>query len=137
MNNRMTAAEFKKKYHPTALPNQDVGKKASIRIPKKSKINKNEATYQRILMAEFPGCNVMYEPLSFKLDGGGYSPDFVVFDGPCIVLVVEVKGAHRFASAGRSHYAFKDAIAKYPSIRFRFAQSEESGGWRISEANNE
>lgn len=34
MNNRMTAAEFKKKYAPTNPGNQDVAKKASIRLPK-------------------------------------------------------------------------------------------------------
>ena len=137
MNQRLTAAEFKKRYAPTNPGNQDVAKKASIRLPKIPTPNKNEATYGRILAAEFPGCSIMYEAVTLRLDGGNYTPDWIVMDGPCIVLVVEVKGAHRFASAGRSHYAFKEAIAKYPSIRFRFAQSEKSGGWRISEANIE
>ena len=132
MNNRMSSEEFRKKYAPTNPGNQDVAKKAAIRLPKPQEPNKIEKEYMRILGVEFPGCSILYEPFSFRLDGGNYCPDIVVLDQCCIALVVEVKGAHRFASAGRSHMAFKAARIKYPNIKFRFAQNDKSG-WRISE----
>jgi hypothetical protein len=132
---RLSAAEFQKQFG-TSLGNQVVNDKPkgpAIRLPKPKKMTKAEEEYGRILQIEFAaGGEVKFEAISFKLDGGVYSPDFSVWDGPRLLLCVEVKGSYRLHSAGRSHMAFKAARAAWPNIRWRFAQASKDG-WRTVE----
>jgi hypothetical protein len=128
---RMTAAQYQNQFG-SGIWNQDVSvKKPAIRLPKATKMSKPEAEYERILRMEFPTAEVKREAISFKLDGGNYTPDFTVWQGSILVLAVEVKGAYRLHSAGRSHFAYKTAKAAWPHVRFRFAQREKNG-WSIS-----
>jgi len=127
----MTAADFQK-LHGSGAGNQDVSKKPAIRLPKEKKMSKPEREYERILRNEFPQCEIRHEGISFKLEGGLYTPDFTVWNGIILALVVEVKGAYRLQSAGRSHFAFKSAKAAWPHIKFRFAQCGKDG-WNITE----
>lgn len=138
MKQRITAAEFQKR-NGSGIGNQVVNtppKKPAIRLSAPKKMSKPEEQYMRILQTEFPasqGFRVVHEGISFKLDGGLYSPDMTVWSGDRLVLVVEVKGGFRLGSAGRSHFAFKTARAVWPNLRFRFAQSSGKTGWSVAE----
>lgn len=109
--------------------------KPAIRMPAPVKMSKPEAEYERILKIEFPMFEVRYEAITLKLPGGNYTTDFVVMNANRIILMVEVKGSFRLGSAGRSHMAFKAAVAAWPHIRFRFAQRDKLGDWRTVESN--
>lgn len=113
--------------------------KPGIRIPKKREPNKTEAEYRWKLYGEFghPGgpWEIKYEAISFKLPGGLYSPDWSVWRGNELILVVETKGAYRLHSAGASHRAFKEAAAAWPAIRFRYARKNKDGTWQTTELN--
>lgn len=110
-------------------------KRPAIRMPRTRTPNKTEAVYGRMLRSEFPDCEVIYEGVSFKLPGGNYTPDWTVWRGAALVLAVEVKGGHRFNSAGRSHMAFKAAAATFPFVTFRFAQLKTGGTWTWLDSN--
>lgn len=133
--NRMSAAEFQAAFG-SGIGNQDVSaKKPAIRLPKLDKMTKTEREYERILQTEFPaslGYEVKYEAISFKLDGGLYSPDFSVWTGRMLVLCVETKGSVRLGSASRSHMAFRAARKSWPHIKWRFAQWTGSS-WTTAE----
>lgn len=134
MSIRLSAAEFKKQFGGVAVGTvKDCGK-PGIRLPKPVKMSKVEDEYGRILITEF-ACHVLkYEAITLRLAGGNYTPDWTVWLGDRLLLCVECKGAYRLGSAGRSHMAFKAAIAAWPHIKFRFAQKSKDG-WQTVEAN--
>jgi hypothetical protein len=107
-----------------------------IRLPKPPTPNKCESEYGRILSAEFHGHDVRYEAITLRLPGGNYTPDWSVWNGSALVLLVECKGGHRHHSAGRSHMAFKAAIAAFPNLVFRFAQKSPNG-WAWIDSNQQ
>ncbi len=107
-----------------------VAEKAQIRLPSLKGPNKTEEAFGRILRSEFPDCDVIYEGISFRLPSGIYSPDWTVWASNVLALVVEVKGGwiHRDSSLSK----FKECRAKWPSIKFRFAQ-KRGQDWTIAE----
>lgn len=111
--------------------------KPAIRLPRTAAPNKTEAEYGRILATEFAwisGVTVLYEGITLRLPGGNYTPDWTVWNRNTLLLAVECKGAHRHGSAGRSHMAFKAAIAAFPHLVFRFAQ-KKAEGWCWLDSN--
>jgi hypothetical protein len=132
--NRMSASEFRKMFgssvgSATTQPSM----KPSIRIPKQTKANKTEERYGHVLACEFKesdGYRIEYEQITLKLSSGvKYTPDWIVWKGSEIVLAVEVKGAFKLGSQGRSVAAFKQAITDFPNVKFRFAQDSKDG-WK-------
>jgi len=124
MPERLTAAEFRQLMGATPV----VG--PQIRLPRNREPNKTEAAYGTILRFEFPESLVCYESVTFHLPSGTrYRPDYTVWMGERLLLVVEVKGAHIHNSA--SIRAFKEARAAWPALRFRFAQKCRDG-WRVA-----
>lgn len=107
------------------LPDKVHVVKSPIRLPKPLKMSGAEAEYERVLMTQFEpkmGFEIKFEAISFRLPGGSrYTPDFSVWYKTELHLLVEVKGSYRLGSAGRSHLAFKEAIAAFPHLRFRYA----------------
>ena len=136
---RMTAAEFQRQFGrvdaarmsdaPAATKSTGTG----IRLAKAPKMNKGELAYHRLLQSEFPGREIRFEGISFRLTSGTrYTPDFTVWNGAELLLVVEVKGSFRLGSADRSALAFKETAAAWPFIRFRHA-SRAGSEWRTTE----
>ena len=125
----MSAAQFRAMHG--AVPVQP---KAGnhIRLPKPLKMTKTETECLRILSIEFPACRIEFQPMRLRLPSGCYyKPDFGVFmegGGLLFMLLVEVKGAYRLGSAGRSALAFKSAIAAFPEFKFRHA-TKTAEGW--------
>jgi hypothetical protein len=132
--NRMSAAEFRAQFGskiPSTVTNHE---KPPIRLPKENSPNKTEGRYGDVLAIEFKvkdGYSLQYECLSLKLkDGTRYTPDWIVWKGPEIILAVECKGSFKLGSNGRSVAAFKRAISDFPNIKFRWAQ-DTSNGWNV------
>jgi len=106
--------------------------KPSIRIPRRRKQSAPEREYGVLLTSEFPGAEVRYEALSFRLSSGArYTPDWIVLQGRETLAVVEVKGGYRLPSAARSLLAFKEAAAQFPGLPWRFAEKRE-GTWIVT-----
>lgn len=131
MSDRMTAAEFSAQFgggkpaNPVNVGRNPAPAKPQIRIPKKAAPNKTEAHASQFLVREFPGCDVRYEALTFRLNSGTiYTPDWTVWRGNTLLLCVEVKARwmHRDASKEK----FKQALAEWPSIKWRFMQKNGS-----------
>ena len=130
---RMTSAEFRQRMGATPVVSTKPSSNA-IRLPKQRKQSKAEAEYGRILQAEFIGCEVLYEAISFRLPSGTrYCPDWTVWHKRELVLIVEVKGGFRLGSAGASARAFKECIAAFPHLAFRHAH-KTGDGWAKVEA---
>lgn len=136
----MSAAEYRRSMGmPVAGELAGAAKSAgkpAIRMPAPLKMTKVEVEYERILKIEFPNFyDVRFEAITLRLPGGSrYTPDFSVWHERALLLLVETKGAYRLSSAGRSHTAFKEAIAAFPHFKFRFAQKSKDG-WKTMEAN--
>lgn len=127
----MTAAEFK-----MLVQKEDKRKprKAKIRMPKLTSPNKTEQEFldrAASLLPEFrPDLLVQFEPLTLILPSGArYTPDFVFWDGPKIVAVVETKGAHIHSPAALLR--FKEARATFRHIQFYFAQKLGKDDWVV------
>jgi hypothetical protein len=142
MKTRYTAAEFRARQNlPPPGSNAQVisTSKPAIRVSTGPKMRKTEIEYEQILETEFSrgnGYEVRFEVITFRLAGGNYTPDFTIWDKQRLFLVVECKGSYRLGSAGRSHMAFKSAIAAFPHLRFRFAQKSKDG-WAVKEFQHE
>ncbi len=127
-----TPTEFKR-LHGSPFGNQDVSRKPmnALRMPAPPKMTKAEEQYGRILQTQYPyraSHEIMFESISFRLrNGTRYTPDWVVFGGAQIVLVVEVKGSFRLGSAGTSAMKVKDFVVDYPMIPFRHVQKQKDG----------
>jgi len=130
---RMTAAEYRKSLG-LQTSGSDIRPKTAppIRLPKPTAANKTEERYGHVLQIEFresAGFRIEYERLTLRLDAGTrYTPDWIVWKGAEIVLVVEVKGSFKLGSQGRSVAMFKQAICDFPHFKFRFAQ-DTGHGW--------
>lgn len=128
---RMSAEDFKRKFGGVAV---GTVKGPAIRLHGAQRMTKVEVEYERILKTEFPAYAVRFEMITLRLPGGSrYTPDLSVWAGNQIVLLVEIKGAYRLGSAGRSHMAFNEAIAAFPNLKFRFAQKTKDG-WTTKES---
>lgn len=131
----MKSHEFQRLYgHGGTAP----AAKPAIRMPRLDKMTKVEAEYGRLLSTEFYGLSydIRFEAITFKLPGGSrYTPDWTVWLERSLLLAVECKGAFRLGSAGRSHTAFKECIAAFPNIIFRFAQKSKDG-WSFLNSND-
>lgn len=130
MNDRMTAAQFSAQFGgggpaSPVITGRNSTPKPQIRIPKKAEPNKTEAFACQFLSREFPECDVKYEALTFRLNCGTiYCPDWTVWRGNTLLLCVEVKARwmHRDASKEK----FKQALAEWPAIKWRFMQKNGS-----------
>ena len=130
MLTRMTAAEFSAQFGGGKPANPvNVGRnstpKPQIRIPKRAEPNKTENFARQFLVREFPDCEVKYEAITFRLNCGTiYCPDWTVWRGNALLLCVEVKARwmHRDASKEK----FKQALAEWPAIKWRFMQKNGS-----------
>jgi hypothetical protein len=89
--------------------------------------NKTEA---RWLRDNGHGGDWRYEALSWNLSTGiRYTPDWCLFDEVGrLECCVEVKGAHRFGSHGRSRAAYLQAAKEWPGIRFEW-WTWKGGAW--------
>jgi len=106
-----------------------------MRLPKTPKMTYTEASYHRLLQAEFAGpYQIHFERLTLILDSGArYTPDFTVWDGRALLLCVEVKGRTKLKSFDRATTKFKEAITSFPEILFRHAFLGADGQWNIQE----
>ena len=106
-----------------------------IRMPRPKGMSRPEFDYGELLKKEFASHDVRNGAFSFRLASGClYTPDWCVWQGPTLKLVVECKGHFRLASAGRSNLAFKTAVAEWPSLAFRYAKQNKDGTWTITES---
>jgi hypothetical protein len=128
---RMSSAEFRRRFGGSHEIMEATPQKAQIRIPKLRQPNKTEAEWIRIQKSRWPGCTVLYEPFSLKLPSGtSYKPDVVIVSDTsgCIMEVWEVKGA--FLGRSRdSLRAWKESKAFFKFWEFRFAQKTKDG-WK-------
>lgn len=93
-------------------------------------MNKGEQEYLRILEQEFPAPSyyIRYEAITFRLHCGTlYKVDFTVWRENLLRLAVECKG--RFQHKNASKEKFKQAVAEWPNIQFRFAQKMADSQW--------
>lgn len=95
MKDRMSAAEFRATYGGGTGLKADPERKPQIRLPKAREPNKTEAAWMNVAKSIWPGKTILYEPFRINMPSGtGYTPDIVVMDGPTVIAVCEVKGAH-------------------------------------------
>lgn len=86
--------------------------------------NKTEARFN----AEMLGGRGMYEALTFHVDGGAYTPDFLAMDPATgAPTCYEVKGSHRFPSENRARFAFLTCRARFPFVSFRWFRRTRDG----------
>ena len=130
----MTSEEFQRQFGRGAAARIDAPK-PKIRMPAPVKMTKAEAQYLQLLEREFPECEIRFEEMTLKLPHGTrYTPDFSIWAGPTLELLVEVKGSYRLHSAEGSHEKFKSAVAHFKRFPFRFAQ-KQGGEWSHIEYN--
>jgi len=87
--------------------------------------NKTEARFNR----EVLGGRGMYEALTFHVDGGAYTPDFLALDEDGRPTCYEVKGSHPFPSENRARFAFLTCRARFPFVAFRWFRLAKGGRW--------
>ena len=86
--------------------------------------NKTEARFN----AEVLGGRGMYEALTFHVDGGAYTPDWLALDPATgAPTCYEVKGAHPFPSENRARFAFLTCRARFPFVAFRWFRRTRDG----------
>ena len=141
---RMTEAEFAQLKNPRIAANSchrppikpdhipSIGK--TIDIPKRGKPNKTEAEYGRMLQMEFPGSDVRFEGMTFRMSNGHkYTPDWTV-DTELGMLFVEVKArgknGFRHPSYQRARLAFDQCTKEYPVFLWRWAEKIK-GEWDV------
>jgi len=101
----------------------------AIRVPRSRKPNATEQRWFLSAKARWPGLEIRYEAISFRLAAGPlYTPDFSGWDGARLVWVAEVKGTYKLGSQSRSVLAWKSAAAEWPAVTFIFAQ-RKNGEW--------
>ncbi|MCQ2299885.1 MAG: hypothetical protein MJZ81_07175 [Bacteroidales bacterium] len=88
--------------------------------------NKTEARYNR----EILGGKGRYEPITLRMPGGNYTPDWMTIDDG-VVTFHEVKGAFRFGSQSRAIFGFKSAAAAFPFWNFVWATLKKGGVWDV------
>ena len=76
-----------------------------------------------------------YEPITLRMAGGNYTPDWKIVDTRSNgVILVETKGSYRLPTQGRSVFAFKQAVSDFPEFIFIFAEELDNKGtaWDFS-----
>lgn len=89
--------------------------------------NKTEARFNR----EILGGAGLYEALTFHVEGGAYTPDWLLIDPETgAPTCFEVKGAFEYPSENRTRFAFLTCRARFPFVRFRWFRLAKHGTWR-------
>lgn len=89
--------------------------------------NKTEARFNR----EILGGAGLYEALTFHVEGGAYTPDWLLIDpNTGAPTCFEVKGAFEYPSENRTRFAFLTCRARFPFVRFRWFRLAKHGTWR-------
>jgi hypothetical protein len=97
--------------------------------------NKTELEASRMLACEFPGCEIVFEGLSFSmLNGHRYKPDWIVKMPGGWMLCVEVKArgknGFRQTSYGRAKLAYDQCQKEWRIFRWRWME-KDSGVWKM------
>ena len=102
-------------------------------IPKRGKPNKTESEAGVMLGYEFPGCKLVFEGITLRLDCGmAYTGDWNVHLPDGKILIVEVKNAgYKHPSYGRSKMAFNQCKIDYPMFSYRWMVKNKSE-WNIT-----
>jgi hypothetical protein len=100
---------------------------------RKRQPNKTETEYGYRLSLEFPGCKIVFEGITLRLDcGAKYTADWCTHLPDGKILLCEVKNSgYKHASHGRSRLAFSQAKIDFPQFIFRWC-SKDKTGWSIS-----
>ena len=113
--------------HRAKMGHKPIGQQL-LKIPK-PKMTKTEAEYERIYLKDL---SHRFEGITLRMENGHrYTPDFVVFYGPRIVILHEVKGSYKLHSHGRARLAFDQCKKEFPSFDFVWAQKTKEG-WVIT-----
>lgn len=107
-------AQAEAQINNSAQPQTPAQPKLSPKPKRTVTMSKTEERFKK----EFAGLNLLYEPISLKLPGGGrYTPDFASADPQTgHITLYEIKGSYRLHSHGRAHLAFRVAKATYGKL---------------------
>ena len=97
--------------------------KPSIRLPNLDGPNQTEQSLRTHLQSDYPDASYTwrYEEVKFKLPSGTlYTPDWTVWKGNVLHVVIEVKGPHIHNAT--SLEKFKALRAAWPGVNVRFYQ---------------
>jgi len=110
---------------PDAMPAAPAVQAKKVRGARKP--NKTETRFNLTVL----GGKGLFEALSFRVEGGRYTPDFLVVpkDPSERPTCYEVKGAHAYPSENRARFAFLTCRARFPFIRFRWFRLAKGGRW--------
>jgi hypothetical protein len=112
-----------------AHPDRSTRSSASIRVPRQRHPNATEERWFLSAKARWPGLEIRYEAISFRLNSGAkYTPDFSGWDHGCLLWCCEVKGSWKFPSHSRSVLALKTAADEWRDVKF-FLAMRKDGEW--------
>ena len=111
--------------HPAAIERKPVATHEPAAVPTGPRMTKTEQRYAAILAVRLAACEIREwsRPApTFKPHGIRYTPDFEVIHLDGHKEQIEVKGAYRLHSHGRSRLAFDAAREKWTEFRWTWAK---------------